>query len=165
MRLLNGAGLRLEPQMAGHAAELYAVLRDPGLYQFTDDGAPESEDWLRQRLARLESRASPDGAFHWLNWVVREASGSVVGYVQATLDAEGVAEIAYVIGRQFWRRGFAGEACRVMLAELAETFGARRIVARIDTRNAASLALVRKLGFECVGAGAAPGELLYGREL
>jgi RimJ/RimL family protein N-acetyltransferase len=165
MRLLNGSGVTLEPQVAGHAAELYAVLRDPGLYEFTDAGVPESEDSLRQRLARLESRVSPDGAFQWLNWVVRNEAGAVVGYVQATLDRNSEAEVAYVIGRAFWRRGYATEACRVMLAELAATFGARRALARIDDENEASLSLVRKLGFEPAGAGAEPGELLFGRDL
>ena len=100
MRTLRAGDLVLEPQVAAHAAELFPVLDDPGLYDFIDDEGPASETALRERLARLESRRSPDGSEAWLNWVVRNAEGRVVGYVQATVGPKHEAEIAYVLGRR-----------------------------------------------------------------
>jgi RimJ/RimL family protein N-acetyltransferase len=138
--------VRLEPQLAAHAAELYPVIGDPALYAFIDDKAPESEAALRERLARLEARLSPDGTEHWLNWVVRSDAGEVVGYVQATVLPNGAAEIAYVLGQAHWRKGYGFAACSTMIAELAAGYGVSRITATLDPRNAASLALVRKLG-------------------
>lgn len=146
MRVLRGDGVSLEPQVAGHAAEMFAVLRDPALYVFTDDKEPVSEEWLRARFARLESRRSPDGRQHWLNWVVRNDAGEAVGYVQATVEGN-VAEIAYVIGLAHQGRGYARAACRAMLAELAEAYRVRRVTATLDPENTASLALLGRLGF------------------
>jgi RimJ/RimL family protein N-acetyltransferase len=147
VRRLAGHGVILEPQTARDAAELFSVLDDPALYVFTDDKGPLSEEALAERLARLESRRSPDGLEQWLNWVIRTADGDVVGYVQATVRPGNEAEIAYVLGRSYWRQGYATAACRLMLAELRAAYGVRRAAATLDPQNTASLALLRKLGF------------------
>jgi RimJ/RimL family protein N-acetyltransferase len=165
MRVLAGGGLTLEPQTIAHAAELYAVLDDPELYVFTDDKGPASELALADRLRRLESRVSPDGAEHWLNWVVRTAEGKIVGYVQATIGSGGEAGIAYVLGRAHWRRGYAKAACGLMLRELADTYGATTATATLDPRNAASLALLRSLGFSFLSRNDAVNEITYARRI
>lgn len=161
MRRLAGEGLLLEPQTAEHSADLFAVLDDPELYVFIDDKEPASEAALAERLRRLESRQSPDGREQWLNWVVRTAAGEVVGYVQATVRPGNEAEIAYVLGRAHWRRGYAANACRLMLAELRDAYGVRRVVATLDPRNAASAELLGKLGFEVFTSSPAEGEMIY----
>ena len=165
MRTVVGEGVTLEPQLASHAAELYAVIGDPALYEFIDTKEPASEAALRERLARLESRLSPDGTEHWLNWVVRNAAGVVVGYVQATVTPDKSAEIAYVLGRAHWRKGYAGAACAAMIDELRETYGVTRLTATLDPANAASLALLRKLGLGLDWTNAAEHEVGYALDL
>jgi len=132
VRALAADGLRLEPQVATHAAELYPVLADPALYVFTDDKGPTDEAALTGRLRHLESRRSPDGAEQWLNWVVRTSDCGVVGYVQATVRAGSEAEIAYMLGRAFWRRGYATTACSLMLSELFQAYSVRRVTATLS---------------------------------
>ena len=66
---------------------------------------------------------------------------------QATVMGDGTALIAYMIFTPFQRRGLAREGCAAVLAELASAWGVRTAVAEIDTRNAASVALVESLGF------------------
>jgi ribosomal-protein-alanine N-acetyltransferase len=146
VRTVVGEGVTLEPQLAAHAAELYAVISDPSLYEFIDSKQPASEDALRERLLRLESRLSGDGSEHWLNWIVRNAAGDLVGYVQATVTPDHAAEIAYVLGRAHWRKGYAFAACAAMIQELRSSYGATRLTATLDPANTASLALLRKLG-------------------
>lgn len=166
MRALAGeGGVTLEPQTAAHAPELFAVLDDPELYVFTDDKGPASLAALTERLRRLESRRSPDGAEHWLNWVVRNAEGAAVGYIQATVRRGGEAEIAYVLGRAHWGWGFATRACDAMLDALVDDYGVIRASATLDPRNAASLALLRRLGFSCVSSDSGANEVTYGRSL
>lgn len=164
MRALAADGLTLEPQVAAHAAELFPVLRDPSLYVFTDDKEPMSEDWLRERFARLESRQSPDGSQRWLNWLVRNADEEAVGYVQATVIGPS-AEIAYVLGLKYWRRGYGFAACQAVIAELSEAYAVTRITATLDPENLASLALLRKLGLGLVAEDAAANEVTYARDL
>lgn len=165
MRVVAGDGLTLEPQMAAHAAELYAVIGDPSLYDFIDSKEPESEQALFERLARLESRLSPDGTEHWLNWVIRSATGEVIGYVQATVTPDHSAEIAYVLGRAHWRRGHGYEACRLMIDELAAHYGVKRLTATLDPANHASLALLEKLGLGLAWEDLPSDEVGYARDL
>jgi ribosomal-protein-alanine N-acetyltransferase len=165
MRVLAGDGVTLEPQIAAHAAALYAVISEPALYRYIDSKEPESEAALAERLARLESRVSPDGTEHWLNWVVRTASGEIVGYVQATVTPDHQAEIAYVFGLAHQRRGYAFAACAAMIAELGASYGVTQLTATLDPQNAASRALLEKLGFTLAGEDPTAHEVTFARDL
>jgi [ribosomal protein S5]-alanine N-acetyltransferase len=138
--------LVLEPQVAAHAAEMYAVLSDPAIYEF-ENSPPESQPTLERRFTLLESRVSPSGDEHWLNWVIRLPTGALAGYVQATVTRDGLANIAYELGSTFWRQGIGGTAVRAMLAELAATYGVQTAAATLKARNYRSLALLRSLDF------------------
>ncbi len=94
MNTLRASRCTLEPQVAAHATEMFAVLSDPVIYEFENE-PPQSEAWLTQRYERLETRASADGSEKWLNWVVRLPSGELAGYVQATVMQAGAALVAY----------------------------------------------------------------------
>ena len=136
----------LEPQLAAHAEEMFAVLCDPAIYEHENE-PPESVERLRQRFARLESRRSPDGRQQWLNWVIRLPSSGLIGYVQATVHADGRAAIAYVLGSRYWGRGLARRAVEAMLAELALNHQVRTLSAVLKRSNARSLRLLERLGF------------------
>lgn len=146
MNTLRAGQLVLEPQVAAHAAELFVVLSDPAIYEF-ENAPPESEAWLEQRFARLESRCAANGEEQWLNWVIRLPSGAVAGYVQATVTSERAAQIAYELASKFWRQGIGSAAVDAMLGELAASYGVRTCAATLKSQNYRSLALLRKLGF------------------
>ena len=163
MRRLSGDGVTLEPQVAAHAVELYPLLSDPELYVYMDDKPPVSEDLLRERFTKLETRLSGDGTEHWLNWVVRNADGVAAGYVQSSVYPNRSAEIAYVVGRQFWRRGYGRVACEAMIGELVASYGVERFTATLDPQNAASLALLKSLGFSFLSDDPSANEVTYSR--
>ena len=138
--------MALEPQVAAHAAEMFPLLQDPRIYEYENE-PPESEEWLRERFARLETRSSRDGTEHWLNWVVRIATGEAIGYVQATVEPGGRSFVAYVLASRWWGQGLASEAVRAMMDELRDAYGARHFVAVFKRRNARSRRLLAGLGF------------------
>jgi len=146
MKTLVAGNLVLEPQVAAHAQAMFEVLSDPAIYEF-ENAPPESQAWLEQRFARLESRHSADGSQQWLNWVVRLHSGALAGYVQATVTEEHVASIAYEFASSFWRQRIGSTAVRAMLAELETTYGVTTFVAVLKARNGRSAAFLRHLGF------------------
>lgn len=146
MRTLQAPGLTLEPQVAAHATELYAVLCDPAIYTY-EDKPPASVDALRERLTRLETRRSGDGSELWLNWVLRLPEGAVVGFVQASVRERGHAAIAYVLGSAWWGRGLARRAVDAMVAELQAHHGVTRLAAVALRRNERSTRLLERLGF------------------
>lgn len=146
MRRLGGDDLVLEPQVAAHAPALFAILNQPGVYDFLGEEPPASLEAWTQRLAGLESRRPPDGSEHWLNWAVVHR-GEVVGFVQATVSGD-AAMIAYVLGSAHWGAGLAAAATTLMLGELKSGYGVRIASATVHARNARSIRLLQRLGFE-----------------
>ena len=126
------------------------MLSDPAIYEHENE-PPASLEWLRARFARLESRRSARGDEEWLNWVVREPAGGLIGYVQATVTADGRAAIAYVLSSAHWGRGLARAAVEAMIRELAERHGVSRLTAVLKRENLRSLRLLERLGFAPAG--------------
>lgn len=146
MRVVEAGNLRLEPQTAQHATEMFVVLSDPAIYEYENE-PPMSVDWLRERFSRLEARTSRDGREQWLNWVIRIPSSELIGYVQATVYAGGRANIAYVLSSAYWGRGHARRAAEAMMVELAGRYGVRDIFAVLKAANVRSVRLLERLGF------------------
>jgi RimJ/RimL family protein N-acetyltransferase len=137
----------LEPRTAAHAEALFAVLCEPALYEHLDEDPPLSVEALRHKLARSESRKSPDGSEHWLNWVVRDAAGQIAGYVQATVYPNREANVAYIIGSSHAGRGIGSAAVEQMMAIVAAEFGAHTFLIRSERENLRSVRLALHLGF------------------
>lgn len=143
--------LLLEPLVEAHAAVLYPLLQDVRLYTFIPQGPPASSEALAARYRALSARRSPDGSEIWLNWALRlRADERYVGIVQATIQADRRALLAYMVFHPFQGQGFAREGCIRVLKHLCGDYGMQRVAAEIDTRNSASIALVESLGFTCV---------------
>ncbi len=151
MRTLQTAVCTLEPQVAGHAGEMFALLGDPAIYEF-ENAPPASESGLRDRYARLEARQSDDGSQLWLNWVVRLASGELAGYVQATVIGNGVSFVAYELASRFWRQGIGRAAVTAMAHELVDRYGVHTLVAVLKAANFRSHGLLVRLGFRPASA-------------
>ena len=150
MRTLRSGLLTLEPQMASHAEEMFGVLSDPAIYEY-ENAPPASVEALRARYARLESRRSGDGRERWLNWVIRMDGVGLIGYVQATVHANGSAGIAYEMASAHWGRGHARRATEAMIEELADHYGVTMLFAVAKERNFRSLRLLQHLGFSRAG--------------
>jgi RimJ/RimL family protein N-acetyltransferase len=157
MRRIAMPGFTLEPQLAAHAPEMFALLADRALYEYEND-PPVSVEALRVRFGRLESRLSADGTQRWLNWVIRLPDGQLAGFVQATVKGDGTAGIAYILSSAHWGRGLGSRAVAAMIAELAARYGVARVTAVLKRRNQRSLRLLERLGF----SPATPSELAAG---
>ncbi|WP_405498021.1 GNAT family N-acetyltransferase [Streptomyces sp. NBC_00096] len=146
--------LTLLPLRAEHAEEVAAVLGDPDLHTFIG-GAPLTPQALRTRYERLVA-GSPDPAVSWCNWVVRlDAAARLTGTVQATVSASadgsgGLAEIAWVVGTSWQRRGIATEATRALVSWLAAA-GVRTVVAHVHPDHTASAAVATAAGLTPTG--------------
>jgi ribosomal-protein-alanine N-acetyltransferase len=146
MKTINTDRIILEPQVAGHAEEMFRVLSDPTIYEHENE-PPTSLDWLRQRFFKLESRRSTDGTEQWLNWVIRLSPTQLIGYVQATVFSDSTAAIAYVLSSAFWGQGFASEAVHAMMTELISQYRVHSFSAVLKQSNLRSLRLLNRMGF------------------
>ena len=146
MHALATPRLQLEPQLASHAAAMFDVLSDPAIYAH-ENAPPVSVAWLQERYRKLETRRSADSGEQWLNWVLRGVDGHLLGCVQATVEADGQAFVAYELASAHWGRGLAAEAVTAMIDELHEHYGVHTLVAVFKRSNLRSQRLLERLGF------------------
>jgi RimJ/RimL family protein N-acetyltransferase len=152
------ARLRIEPLRADHAPLLFDALADPRIYTYIPDERHASVDTLARRYAFLECGAPDDVTEIWLNWALQRIDTcAYIGTLQATIVPDSRAYIGYMLTPSEWRRGFGTEACRWLACELQQRFAVDEIVATVDTRNAASVRLLERLGFDRIGT--APAEI------
>lgn len=147
MHTLSAAELVLEPLGERHAALMWPLLSDAGLYVHLDELPPASLDALQQRYRRWEAhRISPDGQEHWLNWVMR-VQDQAVGWLQATVQQGGTAWVAYVVGTAHQGQGLARRGVQLLLDHLRRDHRCTRALAQVEVANGPSIALLQALGF------------------
>jgi ribosomal-protein-alanine N-acetyltransferase len=138
--------LACEPLNEEHAQLMFPLLQDTNIYGHIPDVPPTSVEGLRERYRILARGRSKDLSELWLNWILfLKGSEVAIGYFQATIKDQDCS-IGYVIGSQYWRQGYASEACKYLISELFANHGVNRLQAEISATNAASIELVKKLG-------------------
>lgn len=148
--------LLLRPHRPGDVDDLLVFHSDPEIVRYV----PWQVRSRAEVVAFIEGRMQLLAATHDGAWVVYaielrhgDGAGTVVGEVLLKrANAErGIAELGYAIAAHVHGRGIASEAVAAML-ELGRTaFGVREVHAIVDERNAASIRLLDRMGFEFDG--------------
>jgi RimJ/RimL family protein N-acetyltransferase len=138
------ARLRLEPLEVRHAAALFLALDDERVGRFIGGPDVTTLSALEERIEFLQAGPPADRDEVWGNWAV-VADGRVMGRIEATVH-HGVAEVAYLLGPGYWGRGYATEAIDWLVRTLGEA-GVTQCWAAVTPGNAASIAVVERLGF------------------
>jgi len=133
-------------------AAVHRYASDPEVTRFMGWG-PNDEAATRAFLAEaVAASSSPHTRCEVA--VVERASGEVIGSCGAYARRDPVHrewEIGYVLARPFWGRGLGSEAVGALVALAEGALGAHRLYATVDPANAASAALLRRLGFRLEG--------------
>jgi RimJ/RimL family protein N-acetyltransferase len=141
--------LVLEPLRLSHADEMVRVLGDTSLYEFTG-GRPPSRDELADRYRRQVEGSGRHGE-RWFNWIVRRHdTAEAVGYVQAIVTG-GRADLAWLIGVDHQRTGFAYEASEAMVVYLGG-IGVLHFSAHIAVDHIGSARVAERLGMQRTGS-------------
>jgi len=132
----------LEPIVVEHAEEM--------LHTFIPSDPFELEQ-LQRRYKIWERRISKEKDEVWLNWAAREnKSGELIGHFQAGVRMDLDSYIAYVVNSKYQRQGYAYEALVETINFLKNNMNLKNVKAWIDTRNTASIGLVKRSGMNQV---------------
>ena len=130
--------LRLRRARPDDLGALHAVLSHPAAMRYWSTpphgDLEQTRAWLGSMIA-----ASDEGSADF----VVEFEGRVVGKA----GCYEVPAIGYILHPQVWGQGLATEALTAVIAHVFGRFDIAAIIADVDPRNAASLALLGKLGF------------------
>lgn len=140
---------RLELGDLDRLALLYA---DPDIRRYFPEGVltreetAEELDWFRN--------GHPDDRRLGLWATIEKASGDFIGrcgLLVWEIEGRREIEIAYLIARTHWRKGFGAEAARGLVSHGFETLGFNRLIALVDPDNIASAKTAQRAGLHFEG--------------
>lgn len=146
---LRTARLVLRQFAAEDRDPLYAFHSDPNAVRYVPY-PPRTRDQVAEVLQRKIANTTLRQGGDLLELAVALAEDqTVIGDVLLALRSveHQTLEIGYIFAPATGGRGYATEAVRAMVDLAFGPIGARRIVARVDTRNRSSSALLERLGF------------------
>lgn len=149
-RAVETARLRLRPFRAGDEPAYAAIRAKPAIARFLPGGEPGAA-----RAAETAARLVPAFAALWDAppgygpWAVElSETGALIGHLglRRLDEFEGRTELLYAIDPAHQGRGLATEGCRAALAFGFETLRLEEVIALALPENAASLAVMTRIG-------------------
>ncbi|MCI0632796.1 MAG: GNAT family N-acetyltransferase [Actinobacteria bacterium] len=138
--------LTLRPILAEDLDAYAAMYADPEVVRFIRDrtsSREETADWLARTIRRneLEGWDMRTILFRGTETVIGRC-GIAIHVVEERIEHE----VAYLLSRAHWGRGYATEASTAMRDHALGPLGLRRLIALIDHGNDASKRVADKLG-------------------
>jgi RimJ/RimL family protein N-acetyltransferase len=158
--------LELRAHTAADVDDLLVFHSDPEVVRFIP-WPVRSRQQVVESLAVKITRTAVEKPGEWIVLAMQlRSTGQVIGEVLLKYESDEVAELGYAVARQFHGLGLASEAASAMVSLAFDEFGVHRIVAKFDSRNSASQALLERLGFRfvCDHRAEFKGELALGFE-
>jgi RimJ/RimL family protein N-acetyltransferase len=131
-----------------HAKELESVLCDPRVYIHVDDGVAPTFDQLLESFVLRETGSSGNRSNEtWIDYIVRTKDSQVaIGRVEATV-IEHRAEVAYILGVEYWGKGYGSESLVWLQYFLQKNYEVEELWATVTPGNKASKNLLLKNGY------------------
>ena len=144
--------IRLLPVAIEDAEALQQILADEDIYKNTlSIPSPLPENWAYDWIKILQQANAQDKS---VSFAIKSQTDDKVMGIISLLDINAEherAELAYLIGRQFRRQGYAGEAVKLLIDYGFNQLNLSRLYAYHFDHNQGSGALLRKLGFQHEG--------------
>ena len=125
---------------------LYEMYEDPDVTRYTEGLFQDKEKELQYIHDYINNVYSYYGFGTWM--LVHKNGGELIGragfnYRPGYEDVE----LGFVIGKKYWRNGFAYEACKKLLEIGKSVYELENVQALVMEDNEASVCLLKKLGF------------------
>ncbi|HEY2616797.1 MAG TPA: GNAT family N-acetyltransferase [Acetobacteraceae bacterium] len=138
------AAWRLRPASMGDIDGLHALAARPLVFRYLFDGAPPVRDFIARRVAQSIANASEPGFGLWL--LENHAGGCAGGVELRPYPASRPAELTYLLAPDYWGHGLAVRMAWTVIAGAFRSSAVDTVVAGADQPNAASFAVMRRLG-------------------
>jgi ribosomal-protein-alanine N-acetyltransferase len=144
--VLTTERLVLRPVTKDDHVALLAHWTLPDVRRFLFDGAALSTAEVTETI---EESLRDFAAGGYGIWLIQEPARPGAGFIGTAglrpLEDLGL-EIFYSLAPAWWGRGYATEAARAVMAHALGTLGLPEVLAEVDEGNAASVAVVKRLG-------------------
>jgi [ribosomal protein S5]-alanine N-acetyltransferase len=132
------------------AAALFEIYSDPEAMRYWSSPPHADEGRTREMIGAAQRGFEERTTLQW--GIERKGDARLLGTVTLMTEPEQPrAELGFILGRDHWGRGYAGEAQRAVIDFAFEVLGLRRLEAETDPRNEASVRSLERLGFRHEG--------------
>jgi ribosomal-protein-alanine N-acetyltransferase len=144
---INATRVSLRNMTKQDVDSLYGIFSDPEVTRYWN-----SPPW-KNRQAAIRALAETHDGFknrEFMEWgIARQTDNQLIGTATLfNLQSNNYrAEIGFALGRAYWGSGYMQESLQALLAYAFNEMGLHRIEADVEPRNAASIKLLRRLGF------------------
>ena len=146
---LETARLRMRLFTPDDLDRMCAITRSPEVTRFIGYGVPLTREETWTNLVRIMDGFRRRGYGRWA--LERRDTGSLIGYCGLSSGNPDVGiEVAYMLAREEWGKGFAAEAGRASLRYGFETVGVDSIAGLTFHDNRRSRAVLERLGMKFI---------------
>lgn len=143
--VIETARLRLRMFRPDDLDNLAALLADPDVMRYVEDGQPKDRAVAEKALSSIIAHWEREGFGRWA--VEEKTSGQFIGY-GGLRSLHGRPEVVYHMAPAYWGKGYGTELCRAALEFGFNDRGFDCIVAIAKPGNAASIHVMEKLGMK-----------------
>jgi RimJ/RimL family protein N-acetyltransferase len=130
---------------------LFAIFSDEVMMRYWSTPPMKDRGEAAELLARIRRMFADKTGFQW--GVERKGDGELLG--TCTLfnihRANMRAELGYCLRSAHWRQGYMSEALATLIGHAFGVLGLRRLEADVDPKNANSLRILERMGFQREG--------------
>lgn len=132
-------------------SELYALYSDPEITKYTEPLFPEYEDEFEYTINYINNVYSYFGFGTWI--IIDKKTNRIVGRAGFNYrPGFELPELGFVIGKRYWRQGYAYEVCQALIDYGYKELEFKKIQALVHPDNTASIGLLNKLSFYHTGS-------------
>lgn len=154
MRILETDRLILRHPVLADVDDMAAFYSDPEVRRYFPDGTLTYQETREEVEWYLNGHPRRPELGLWAT--VEKATGQLIGrcgLLPWTIDGQDEVEVAYLLGRDWWGRGFGSEAAVAIRDHAFWTLGLTRLVCLITEGNEASVHVAEKMGMAFERAG------------
>jgi [ribosomal protein S5]-alanine N-acetyltransferase len=114
---------------------------------------PNSEDDTKEFVKQVLKDAKVNPRTRYVFGIVIKEDNQLIGSVEFNISDQTnkTGEIGYIIHPDYWRKGIASEATKIVLNNCFKQFNLHRVFATCDVRNIASSKVLSKVGMTLEG--------------
>ncbi|MBS4198548.1 GNAT family N-acetyltransferase [Bacillus sp. FJAT-49732] len=152
MDTLKGTRIKLREIVNEDWQDIHAYASNPSVCRFQPWGPNTEEDtkiFLNQIL--MDAQENPRTRYYFA--IIEKESDSLIGSCELNLrdNTNRTGEISYIIHPEYWGKGYATEAAKLLITLGFTEFNLHRIFATCDTRNIGSAKVLEKTGMMLEG--------------
>jgi [ribosomal protein S5]-alanine N-acetyltransferase len=150
--VIESERLVLRPLTEDDWDQYLPIHTDPDVMRFV--GGRYDEEFVRQRFERMCSQWIERGLGHWATF--EKQSEKLVGAVGLMQHDDWTAtpyniEVGWLIGKDYWNRGYATEAAQPFVPYAFDRLGIERLICIVAPENISSRRVAEKIGFRAAG--------------